>query len=203
MEIVRMGKSVLLAVLMTSYVAAACVPVPPLESQRSWTAPPITAGSRGTQEAGTTGANAATRPAPVFTPRPTRTPTRRPSPSPTLDPHHVVITEDDVRRSVAAGAAAQGGAQVEGLNVRFTNGKMRITADSLRYGVVNVSDLILVGQLFARNGQLQMTVESVQPGGLVGAFIPSVVNQALARYASQWYVEDVRTLEGRLELQIR
>jgi hypothetical protein len=114
-----------------------------------------------------------------------------------------VITEDDVRRSVAAGATAQSGAQVENLDVRFTGGKMRITADSLRYGPVNVSDLVLVGRLFARDGQLQMAIESVQPGGLVGAFIPSVVNQALARYASQWYVEDVRTLEGRLELSIR
>jgi hypothetical protein len=104
---------------------------------------------------------------------------------------------------VEAGAAAQGGAQVENLDVQFAGGKMRITADSLRYGVVNVKDLVLVGRLFARNGQLQIAVESVQPGGLVGAFIPSVVNQALAQYASQWYVEDVRTLEGRLELSIR
>jgi hypothetical protein len=179
---------VLLVLLVTSCAAAACVAVPSPKSQRSWTASPITAGQSAT-------------------PRPTRTPTRRPSPtpvpSPTFDPHHVVITEDDVRRSVAAGATAQSGAQVENLDVRFTGGKMRITADSLRYGPVNVSDLVLVGRLFARDGQLQMAIESVQPGGLVGAFIPSVVNQALARYASQWYVEDVRTLEGRLELTIR
>jgi hypothetical protein len=184
----RTGMCVLLAVLVASCAAAACVAVPPLESQRSWTALPITTG-------------------PSVTPRPMRTPTRRPSPtpvpSPTFDPHHVVITEDDVRRSVEAGAAAQGGAQVENLDVQFAGGKMRITADSLRYGVVNVKDLVLVGRLFARNGQLQIAVESVQPGGLVGAFIPSVVNQALAQYASQWYVEDVRTLEGRLELSIR
>jgi hypothetical protein len=115
----------------------------------------------------------------------------------------VVITEQDVKRSVAAGAAAQGGAQVEGLDVRFTDGKMRLTAERLVYGLINLSDLVLVGELVARDGQLRLEFESVQPGGLVGAFIPRVVNQSLAQYASQWYVEEVRTLEGRLELRIR
>jgi hypothetical protein len=215
----RRRSCVMLAVLGASLLAAGCVPVPALESQRSWTAPPITVGPGGSREAGTavsggsaqvTGSPASgeATPAPAkVTPGPTRAPTRKPPPtavpSPTPDRHRVVITEDDVRGSVAAGAAAQGGAQVEGLDVRFTGGKMRITAQQLKYGVVNVRDLVLVGRLFAQDGQLQMAVESVQPGGLVGAFIPPVVNQALAQYASQWYVEDVRTLDGQLELRIR
>jgi len=196
------------------FTAAACVPVPPLETQRSWTAAPITAQPQGAWETTMPGQdNGRTQPSdspaalPTATPPPTRTPTRQPSPtpvpSPTPDPHRVVITEDDVRRSVASGAAVWGGAQVEGLDVRFTDGKMRLTADRLAYGVFNVSDLVLVGQLVARNGQVQMDVESVQPGGLVGAVIPRIVNQALERFASQWYVEDVQTLEGRLELRIR
>jgi hypothetical protein len=104
---------------------------------------------------------------------------------------------------VAAGAAAQGGAQVEGLGVRFTDGKMRLTAERLSYGLVTLRDLVVVGRLVARDGQVQMEAESIQPGGLAGVFIPRVVNQALAQYASQWYVEDVRTLEGQLELRIR
>jgi hypothetical protein len=203
---------VLLAVLAAGLLAVGCVPVP--ESQRSWTAPPITAGPGGmrTGQAASGGsagslASGEGTPLPAVTPRPTRAPTRKPSPtavaSPTPDRHRVVITEDDVRRSVAAGAAAQGGAQVEGLDVRFTGGKMRITAQQLKYGIMNVRDLVLVGRLFAQDGQLQMAVESVQPGGLVGAFVPTVVNQALAQYASQWYVEEVSTLDGRLELRIR
>jgi hypothetical protein len=114
-----------------------------------------------------------------------------------------VITEEDVRRSVASGAASQGGARVEGLGVRFTDGKMRLTAQKLAYGLVNLTDLVVVGHLVARDGQIQMEVESVQPGGLVGALIPRMVNQVLAQYASRWYVEEVRTLEGRLELRIR
>jgi hypothetical protein len=132
------------------------------------------------------------------------TPTRpQPTATPTPDPKRVVVTEQDVERSVASGAAAQGGAQVQGLDVRFADGKMRLSADQLTYGMVNVNDLVLVGRLVAANGQLQMQVESVQPGGIIGAVIPSVVNQALAQYASRWYVEDVDTLDGRLELKIR
>jgi hypothetical protein len=104
---------------------------------------------------------------------------------------------------VASGAAAQGGVQVDGLDVRFAEGKMRLSARQLTYGMLGVNDLVLIGRLVAQNGQLQMEVESVQPGGLIGAFIPRMVNQTLAQYASQWYVEDVDTLDGRLELKIR
>ena len=204
------GLSLVLVLLVCSLTAAACVPVPTSESQRSWTASPITVEPRGTRGVATMSSQNSSQPADSpasATPRPTRTPTRQPSPtpvpSPTPDRHRVVITEEDVRRSVASGTAAQGGAQVEGLGVRFTDGKMRLTADRLGYGPTNVRDLVLVGQLVARDGQVQMDVESVQPGGLVGAVIPGMVNQALQRYASQWYVEDVRTLEGLLELRIR
>jgi hypothetical protein len=135
------------------------------------------------------------------TPRPTHTPTQQPSPTP--DPHRVVITEEDVTRSVASGAAAQGGAQIEGLGVEFTDGKMRLTAQRVAYGPVNLSDLVLVGQLVAKDGQLQLETESVQPGGLMGALIPRLVGQVLTQYASQYYVEEVRTVEGQLELRIR
>lgn len=207
---IRHSLNLLLAVLVCSLSAAACVPVPTLEPQRSWTPSSITAESSGTRGATTMSSqdNSQSTGSPaIVTPRPTRAPTRRPAPtpapSPTPDRHRVVITEQDVKRSVAAGAAAQGGAQVEGLDVRFTDGKMRLTAERLVYGLINLSDLVLVGELVARDGQLRLEFESVQPGGLVGAFIPRVVNQSLAQYASQWYVEEVRTLEGRLELRIR
>jgi hypothetical protein len=206
----RRSFGLLLAVLVCSLSAAACVPVPTLESQRSWTASPITVEPRGTRGVTTMSSQNSSQPSDSpasATPRPTRTPTRQPSPtpapSPTPDPHRVVITEEDVRRSVTSGAAAQGGAQVEGLGVRFTVGKMRLTAQRLAYGPVNLSDLVLVGRLVARDGQLQLETESVQPGGLVGAFIPRLVNQVLAQYTSQYYVEEVRTLEGQLELRIR
>jgi hypothetical protein len=174
--------TLLFVCLLCSFTAAACVPVPSLEPQRSWTASPIR-----TREI-------------TRVPSPTRS---QPTATPTPDPHRVVITEEDVERSVASGAAAQGGAQIQGLDVRFADTKMRLSADKLTYGMFSVNDLVLIGRLVAQNGQLQVEAESVQPGGLVGAVIPRLVNQALAQYAAKWYVEDVDTLDGRLELKIR
>jgi hypothetical protein len=200
-----------LVLVVTGVLAAGCVMVPALEPQRSWTPLPITARPAGTRQSGATplGAGQATAgsDATPTAPPPTRAPTRAPSPTlaqnPSPDPHIAVITEEEIRQSVATGAAEQGGAQVKGLDVRFSGGKMHLTAQQLKYGVVNVRNLEVVGRLFADQGQLQMAVESVQPGGLVGAFIPAVVNQVLGQYASRWYVEDVQTLDGRLELRIR
>ncbi len=121
----------------------------------------------------------------------------------TADPHLVVITEADIQRAVASGATAQSGLISEELVVRFTGGKMRITASKLTYGPVQVQNLDLVGRLVAQNGQLQLETESVSPRNLVTSLIPTLANQALAQLASQWYVEEVRTLEGRLEVRIR
>ena len=134
----------------------------------------------------------------------TLTPRLSPTPSatPTQDPHRVVITEADVLRAVASGAGTQGGLALDGLGVRFADGRLRLAAKRLSYGLINVQDLVLVGRLVAQDGRLQLQTESITPGGLVSAFIPSFANQALAQYAAQWYVEEVRTLDGRLELRI-
>ena len=105
--------------------------------------------------------------------------------------------------AVAAGVGAQQGLTIEGLGVAFTAGQMRLTADRLSYGPADVLDLVLVGSLVAQDGHLQLETESISPGGLITSLIPSFANQALAQYAAQWYVEEVRTLEGRLELRIR
>jgi hypothetical protein len=141
------------------------------------------------------------------TPRPTRTavpaPTKTPVPAATLDPHLIVITEDDITKAIAGGAGAQQGATLHNLKVRFADSKTRITADSIGYGFIQMQNLDLLGRLVANDGVLSLAVESVSPGGLAAGFIPSVTNQALAQYASQWYVEEVRTLDGRLELRIR
>ena len=87
--------------------------------------------------------------------------------------------------------------------MQFTGGKLRLTANRLSYGPISVQNLVLVGRLVAQDGRLQLQTESIAPGGLVTALIPSFANQALAQYAAQWYVEEVRTLDGRLELRIR
>jgi hypothetical protein len=129
--------------------------------------------------------------------------TPAPTPTATVDQHLVVITEDDIARAVAGGAGAQQGVTLENLMVRFDDGKTHITADKLGYGFIKMQNLDLVGTLAAQNGVLSLAVESISPGGLAANFIPGAVNQALANYASQWYVEEVRTLDGRVELRVR
>ena len=65
------------------------------------------------------------------------------------------------------------------------------------------SSRLTVGQLFASDGKLQFEAESVSPGGLVTAMLPAVANQVLGQFTTNWYVEDVRVRDGRLELRIR
>ena len=158
-------------------------------------------------------------PAPTSTRRPTRTvaatptraatstpastPTPAPTPTATVDQHRITITEDDIAKAVAGGAGAQQGATVENLKVRFADGKTYITADRLGYGIIKMQNLDLVGRLVAQNGVLSLEVESIAPRGLAANFVPGVANQALANFASQWYVEEVRTLDGRVELRVR
>ncbi len=131
------------------------------------------------------------------------TSTPAPAPTATVDQHLIIITEDDIAKAVAEGAGAQQGMTVENLQVRFADGKIHITADRLGYGIIKMQNLDLVGRLEAQNGVLNLAVESISPRGLAANFVPSAANQALANYASQWYVEEVRTLDGRVELKIR
>ena len=131
------------------------------------------------------------------------TSTRAPTPTATVDQHFVMITEADIAKAVAAGAGAQQGMTVENLKVRFADGKTHITADKLGYGIIKMQNLDLVGRLGAQNGVLSLAVESISPRGLAANFVPVAANQALANFASQWYVEEVRTLDGRVELRIR
>ena len=152
-------------------------------------------------------------PAPTSTPRPTSTlvamsaqaaaSTPAPTPTATVDQHLIIITEDDIAKAVAGGAGAQQGVTLDNLKVRFADGKTHITADKLGYSFINMQNLDLVGSLAAQNGVLSLAVESISPRGLAANFVPGAVNQALANYASQWYVEEVRTLDGRVELRVR
>ena len=164
-------------------------------------------------------ASSTATPAPTFTPRPTSTaaatPTRAPTmtraatstpaptPTATVDRHLIIITEADIAQAVAGGAGAQQGVTLDNLKVRFAGGKTHITADKLGYGIIKMQNLDLVGSLVAQNGVLSLAVESISPRGLAANFVPAAVNQALANYASQWYVEEVRTLDGRVELRVR
>jgi len=186
----------LLALAVVAFVAGSCLRGLAGEPVAIWTPAPATARTPGA-------AILPTQPVqPTRTPAPPRA-TATPSAGATLDPKLIIITEVDVLNAVAAGIGAQQGLALKGLGVAFTDGEMRLTADRLSYGPADVPDLKLVGSLVAQDGRLQLVTESISPGGLITSLIPSFANQALAQYAAQWYVEEVRTLEGRLELRIR
>lgn len=140
---------------------------------------------------------------PTVTPAPTRQPTLAPILTPTADPNQVVITEEDILRAIASGGVEQGGLTLEGAAVEFVPDKMIFSATRLAYGLVEVRNLLLVGRLVVIDGRLSLEAESIAPRGLVTALIPTLANQALAQYTSQWYIEEVRALDGRLELQVR
>jgi hypothetical protein len=173
-----------------------------LEATATETAVPATSTPVPTREATAT-FTPTTQPAAAATTPPTPKPSPTLIPSPTVDQHLIVITEQDIATALTGGAAAEQGLKADNLKVRFADGKVQVTADSLSYGAINVRNLNLVGQLVARNGKLELVTESVSPGGLIGALIPSVASQALSGFASNWYVEQVNTLPGRIELRIR
>jgi len=185
---------------------AGCLAWPKAGVVRTWTPSPQTAvvysGATAEAIASTVTARpTVTRAVPISTPTPRPSPS--PMPSPTNDPHRIMITEVDIEQAMASGTGSGESYVVQGLDVRFSNGKMRLKADQLTYGAFSVKSLDLVGRLVANSGQLQLIAESVKPGGLVGALIPRVANQALAQYASQWYVEMVTIHDGSIELRIR
>jgi hypothetical protein len=131
------------------------------------------------------------------------TPAKAAQPSPTLDPKRIVITEEDIIQALAGGVGEEQGLKVQGLKVRFADEKMSLTADEFSMGPLQVRKLAMVGRLSALDGKLQFDSESVSPSGLVTAMLPALANQVLARLATDWYVEDVRVRDGRLELRIR
>jgi hypothetical protein len=115
----------------------------------------------------------------------------------------VIITEEDIARSIAGGAAAQQGVVAQNLKVDFANGKMHVTADRLGYGLLQLQNLDMIGRLVAKNGKLSLVVESISPRGLAANLVPKVADQALAQFGAKWYVEEVKTLDGRVELRVR
>ena len=191
--------TLLLVLVVVAVIAGSCLRGLTGDPAAIWTPAPAMAGSPGV----TPGAAIL----PTLPPQPTRTPAppraTTPAAGATRDPKLIIITEVDVLNAVASGVGAQQGLTIDGLGVAFTDGRMRLTADRLNYGPADVLDLVLVGSLVAQDGRLQLQTESISPGGLITSLIPAFANQALAQYTAQWYVEEVRTLEGRLELRIR
>ncbi len=178
------------------------------QQQPAWTPAPITPSAVAVPMAVATSVTPAPSPEMVatgepFIPLATEVPTAEALATATPDQHHVVISETDIANVIAGGALENAGVHTENLRVRFTGGKTWITADRVTYSLIDVQNLTIVGRLVAQNGKLQLETESVSPQGLVTAMIPGLINQAFSQYTSQWYVENVQTYEGRIELQVR
>jgi hypothetical protein len=173
--------------------------------ESAWTPQPVT----GAMEIGTRAPDLQpTLPPPTRLAEPTAAlPTvavARPTAAPTRDPNLVIITEDDVLRAVTSGATEESGATLENVGVQFTaDGKMILTAGRVGYGFINADNVTLVGRLIAVDGRLELETESISPRGMVTSLIPTFANQALQQYTSRWYVEEVRTTEGQIELRVR
>jgi hypothetical protein len=118
-------------------------------------------------------------------------------------PQTVVITDADLADTIKSGALAANGVDATNLQVHFTGGNVRITADKVGYGLFEVLDLVYVGRLVAQDGVLQLDTVSVSPGGVIGALLPTIINQSLRQYTSRWYVEQVHESEGEIELTVR
>jgi hypothetical protein len=198
----------LLALVIAAVVVVSCSRARENERQAAWTPAPVTSVDGTIQpeptESATVPPTSTQRAA--FTPRATATRAAQGaggSATAPKDPKVVVITEADVQRAIESGVTAESGASQEGLKVRFADERMHVEADYLSYGPLNVNDLTLIGKLVAVDGKLQLETESVTPRGLIGALIPTVANQALEQYTSRWYVEDVRTYDGYIEVRTR
>lgn len=125
-------------------------------------------------------------------------------PTATPDRSLVIIREEDVLASVASGATAESGATLEGLAVDFTaDGRMVLAATRVGYGFITAENVTIGGKLIAVDGRLEFQTETISPRGIVTSMIPPMMNQALHQYTSPWYIEEVRTLDGRLELRVR
>ena len=115
----------------------------------------------------------------------------------------MVITQEDVVRVLSNPSLYPEGLEVAGLDVKFSGGKMYLTAESVNYGMFRLRNLSLVGRLVAEDGQLQIEVESVSPIGLAGAMLPRLANEAMGQLGGRWYVEDVQVDEGQVSVRFR
>lgn len=146
-------------------------------------------------------------PAPVAAPAPrpgatlasaAAQPTSAATPHPLAE---VVITEADIEER--ARSASVQGATVEGLDVEFLPGRMRLRVARLGYGFLDLQDVLVEGALRAADGWPVFEATRIEPNNLATRVIPPLINQYLGWAASGWYVEDLRLEPGRLVLLAR
>jgi len=167
---------------------------------------------------------AAPTPTPTFTPTPTPSPTptptftptpkkvqaakATPTPAPTPTPDQIVwvITEDTINEAIQSGMLdemAGGQLQVKDLTIRFTKGRVYVTASQLRYSFISLNNLQAVINVWAEGGKVRIAFDQLKPSNLMTRMIPNMAAQALEQYTSDWYVKDIQIGEGKLTLIVR
>lgn len=158
---------------------------------------------------------------PLATERPPVTSTPTPRPLPTLaqatptpltaappapaDADHsqqFVVTEEDLEAAVNSDEV-QRQAQTENFNAEFTGGKVILTVDSVRFGLLSLGPLKVVGTLTATDGVVHFNTESVEPNNLLTAAVPGLLERVMTASTASYYVEDVQVEEGQIVYTVR
>ena len=113
-----------------------------------------------------------------------------------------IVTEQDLEDSVNSDEM-QEQVQTENFDATFTGGKVILTVDSLRYGILNMGSLRVVGTVTATDGVAHFNTESVEPNNLLTAAIPGLLERVLTGSTAGYYVEDVEVQEGRIVYTVR
>ncbi len=76
------------------------------------------------------------------------------------------------------------------------DGRIEFRADAVEYGLIRVTNLVVVGRIEAVDCTASFTMEEVEPRSLVTALIPGLVNQALRQYLADYCVLEVNVGAG-------
>jgi hypothetical protein len=95
------------------------------------------------------------------------------------------------------------GLTVTGLDVTFADNSMTLSAQSLRYSIVSIRNLVVQGHFTASNCDVTFVADSIKPRNLATASIPNIVNQSLDQQLGQWCVESIAIVPGQLVATVR
>jgi len=113
-----------------------------------------------------------------------------------------VVTEKDLEATVNSDEV-QRQAQTENFNAEFTGGKVILTVDSVRFGLLSMGHLKVVGTLTATDGVVHFNAESVEPNNMLTAAVPGLLERIMTASTAGYYVEDVQVEEGQIVYTVR
>ena len=93
--------------------------------------------------------------------------------------------------------------QTENFQAHFRSGKITISADEIRYGVLNLGQMTIEGNVTATNGVVHFNVDSIQPQNMMTAAIPTVLDQLFGTWLANYYIENIEVQEGSLIYTVR